>query len=443
MNVRAQPPSRAVPTSPPGDVTRPSSLESSVTVASTEVLMDTAAFERLRDEWDALLDNSAQKVFFLRWKWNHLWWQHYAPPDSRLHLIVCRDAQQRLIGLAPLYLRTRRICGIAYFRELIFLGMGIDLKTSEHVDVVAQLGAERTVAEAIAVCLRRSRGWDRLRLWQVPTESIILPHLERSLGRDTRTSVCDRAPYIDTSTTWATFKANFGRSMRRNVEYYPRRLFKLHPTAEFARVRQAGELEPAMEALVRLHQARWQAQGEPGAFGYGFDTFLCEAMRDAFEHSRLALWTLKIDGTIEAALVGFLDNGVLHYFQKGFNPAYRNEDLGTAMLALCVRDCFDDPEIRVFDFMGGGAAYKDLWARVARSNVVFELQRPTRGNAIFALRTRCLELLSTTYRRVVPAFLRTARRDKHRKRRLYETARVASLLPVLAKYLELCELISF
>ena len=191
-----------------------------------------------------------------------------------------------------------------------------------------------------------------------------------------------------------------------------------------------------MDALARLHQARWQSTGEPGAFNHHFDTFLRAVMRDAFEHSRLALWTLKIDGTIEAALVGFLDGGVLHYFQKGFNPAYRDEDLGTAMLALCIRDCFDDPDIRVFDFMGGGAAYKNLWARVSRANVVFDMQRRTHGAAIFSLRTWCVELMSSVYRRVVPKSLRAARREMLRKRRLSAaSANLGTVVTAVVEYL--------
>jgi len=409
---------QAAPTVSPSTSKSP---DHAVTVARIEVLTDLAAFDRLRGEWDELLEGSDQQVFFLRWKWNQLWWRHYAPPGSRLHLIACRDEQGRLVGLAPLYMRCRRMLGIGYFRELILLGMGIDLKTSEYLDIIALRGAERAVADAIAGSVQNSRDWDRLWLWQVPGDSVMLRHLERSLGQAARVAACDRAPFIETSTDWATFKAGLGRSMRRNVEYYPRRLFKRHPRTEFTRVSKPGDLEPAMDALVRLHQVRWQSQGEPGAFNRGFETFLREVMCDAFQNGRLALWTLKIDGKIEAALVGFLDNGILHYFQKGFNPAYRDEDLGTAMLALCVRDCFADPAIHIFDFMGGGAPYKDLWARVSRPTVVFEVRRPTQSTALFSLQTRALEILSSTYHRLVPESIRVARRERLRKRRLNAT----------------------
>jgi CelD/BcsL family acetyltransferase involved in cellulose biosynthesis len=168
--------------------------------------------------------------------------------------------------------------------------------------------------------------------------------------------------------------------MRRNVEYYPGRLFKRYP-CEFRRIEAHEDVDPAIDALVHLHGARWQASGYGGAFSSGdLEPFLREAAHDSFSEGRLRLWVLKIAGQTQAVLLGFLDNGVMHYFQKGFNPAFANEDLGTAVVALCVRDCFDDPQVRSFDFMGGGAAYKVMWARVARQTDFYGERAPAVGS---------------------------------------------------------------
>ena len=184
------------------------------------------------------------------------------------------------------------------------------------------------------------------------------------------------------------------------------------------RVTSADGLETAMDALVQLHQARWQSKGQPGAFTPTFQAFLRDAMRDALRKSQLALWTLTINGRIEAALVGFIDNGVLHYFQKGFNPAFAKDDLGTVMLALCLRACFDDPTIRSFDFMGGGADYKDMWARQSHESLVCEVERPTLGSALFAARAFVGNLARSVYRRLAPTSLRAWRRERLQRRRL-------------------------
>lgn len=395
-------------------------LETSTTTdtLTTEVLQDDGAFDRLRGEWDDLLTASEQHAYFLRWHWTELWWRHYAPRGSRLHLIVCRDKSGTLVGLAPFYWRRRRVAAVPFVREIVFLGMGIELKASEHLDVIARRGYERMVAHAIAAVMHRSQAWDRLWLWQVPSQSRVLHHLRQALGARTCVTPCDRAPYIDTSVGWAAFKQGFGRSMRRNVEYYPRRLFRVYPTAHFSHVTTADALEPAMDALVTLHRAWWRSRGECGAFDPTFEAFLRQAARRSLAEGQLRLWTLSIEGRIEAALIGFLDNGMLHYFQKGINPAFAKDDLGTALLALSIRECFDDAAITGFDFMGGGAPYKDMWARVARENVLCELRRPNWRTWTMTAGETFGRLAHFAFATFTPERLRAARRDVLKKRRV-------------------------
>src|SRR5713226_7413330 len=73
----------------------------------TDIIEDNVRFEALRDEWEALLEDSRQSTFFLRWDWARLWWLRCSPDSSRLFLITCRDDFGKLIGLAPFYWRRR------------------------------------------------------------------------------------------------------------------------------------------------------------------------------------------------------------------------------------------------------------------------------------------------------------------------------------------------
>jgi len=391
---------------------------SSAQPMKTEVFNEIEAFEQLGQEWDSLLDESDQQNFFLRAEWNRLWWIHHAPPGTRLYLITCRNQNGELMGIAPLYWRQHCFLGIPHSRELLFLGMGIALKTSEFTDLIARRGDEQAVATAFASCLHQRKDWDRIWLWQVPRESSMLRHFTNTLGEPTKIETCDRAPYIDTSATWPAYKASLGRSMRRNTEYYSRRLFK-HYNCEFNDVSNAQELESAMHALIRLHQARWQSQGEQGVFNNSSVVdFLSASVRHSFPHGRLRLWTLKINGTIEAALLGFLDNGVLHYFQKGFNPAYASEDLGTAMLALCIRASFDDPAIKAFDFMGGGATYKEMWAHSSRETLACQTHKLNARTVAFQLHKCIKSCTACIYRTIAPTKLRLVRAQWLRRKKL-------------------------
>lgn len=381
---------------------------------STEVLGDPAAFVSLEREWDALLDEQTTGTYFLRPHWNRLWWQHHAPPGSSLCLVTCRSTDGRLVGVGPFYVKRLRIAGIP-MRELRFIGTGIDLKTSESLDLVAKPGLEAEVGQAIAERVRQDASWDRAWLFQVPQHAEAMAHFARAMGPRMRTSECDRAPFIDTSVDWATLKAGYGRSMRRNIEYYARRLFKTY-ACEFRQVASKEEIGPALDAMVRLHQARWRSQGEPGAFTDGlFEALIRAAAEQAFPSGQLRLWVLTIDGAMEGVLLGFLDHGVMHYLQKGFNHAYAKDDLGTALLALCVKACVDDPAVRAFDLMGGGAPYKDMWARSTTINVVNEMTRPTWRGLLLTSRAGVAGAARVAYRSVTPMWVRRLRRERIRQ----------------------------
>jgi CelD/BcsL family acetyltransferase involved in cellulose biosynthesis len=358
-----------------------------------------------------LLERSAQRVFFLRHAWTRSWWRNLAPKGSVLHIVCCRDGSGRLLGIAPLYRRRQRIVGVPYLRELALIGTGIEFKSSEYLDVIAHRGHERAVAEAIAENLQQSKDWDRLWLHELPAESRMLPHLAKALSGLKAREGGDVAPYIDTSVSWDDYKRSLGRSMRRNVEYYARRLFKLR-ACEFRRVDTRPEALATITVLARLHQARWRAAGFPGSFSNSSSSALLEdAVREEFDSGRIRLWTLSVDGEVQGALIGFLDNHVLHYFQKGFNPAFAKEDIGTALLSLCIRDCFDDPQIHAFDFMRGGAPYKRLWAREERASETCVFEQRNLRTRLHAARLGIRESLTRVYRKWTPVKLRAARRD--------------------------------
>jgi CelD/BcsL family acetyltransferase involved in cellulose biosynthesis len=266
-----------------------------LTVA-TQIISDAHSFRALSGEWDRQVSQSAHYSYFVRWHWNWLWWMHLAPATAQLFLVCCRDRSGELVGLAPLYLRARRILSFLKIQELHLLGMGVPLKTSEYVDLLAKPGWEPAVADAIAAALKDQRVWDRLSLAGVPAESPIANRLMEALGLESQSASFDVAPYIDTSCGWDSYKQVLGRSMRRNVEYYRRRLFQ-QQSCTFERVTNTDRITEAIDDLIRLHQARWQLAGEPGSFAEPkVAAFLHEAVLAAHSACLLRLWVLRING---------------------------------------------------------------------------------------------------------------------------------------------------
>jgi CelD/BcsL family acetyltransferase involved in cellulose biosynthesis len=381
-----------------------------------EVLTDEAGFDAIKADWDELLSESNQRVYFLRWSWNRCWWQTHAPANSRLYLIVCHDAGGKLVGLAPLYWRQRSLAGINHLTEVMFLGTGVPTSTSEHLDLIARRGHERTVAHAIAKFLLQAQGVDRLWLSDVPITSVILPHFRQALGCRQSIRICNRSHNVDTRGDWVTFHRSLGKSMRSNVGYYTRRLFKSYD-CKFRRIETQEDLGPAMEAFVRLHQARWQSKGEPGSFALpSFEGFLREAMHSSLIEGRLRLWTLDLNGQTAAVLLVFLDNGVAHYFQGGFDPAYAKDSLGTVMCGLCIRACIEAKDVDEFDFMGGDPAYKERWTQSSRDSVALEWLRPSVRTQLFTISEQGEHAGRSFLRLVTPLIIKETIQAVRRKR---------------------------
>jgi CelD/BcsL family acetyltransferase involved in cellulose biosynthesis len=342
----------------------------SATALQVELLTTEADFDALAAAWDQLLEQNATRAYFLRWSWNRLWWKTYAPAHSQLYLLACRDGEGNLLGLAPLYWQQRQFAGVPHVRELNFIGTGAALKTSEHLDILAVSGFERAVAESVAFFLSQRNDWDRLHLWNLPDRSKTLPHLEKALG--VKAAACDRPHYLSTETDWETLRLTWARKFRYNIERCTRNLSKMHEAA-FARVTTQAELDATLDDFIRLHQMRWTSKGHAGSFAFPqFEGFLRTAIQQAFDSGHLRFWSYRLDGQCVATLVAFTQNGVAHYFQGGFDPAYSKHSLGSVMVAQCLQDCVADPTIHEFDFMGGGSAYKDSWTEQTRT--AYELE---------------------------------------------------------------------
>jgi CelD/BcsL family acetyltransferase involved in cellulose biosynthesis len=375
---------------------------------TTVVVTSDDEFDGLKDEWDSLLEDSDQSTFFLRWDWARLWWLRCSPRSSGLFLITCRNTTGQIVGLAPFYWRRRTAALTPGIKEVLFIGTGTEVKSSEYTDIIARRGYEREVAYAIAQCLASRRDWDQLRLDELPQDSSVLTFMARATAGGLRVRPCGRTHYIDTGTTSEGFLQDLGRSTRHSLTRRTRQLMSRH-RCEFFQVETPEALDAALDDLVRLHQARWNSIGQPGSFALpGFDAFLRDAARFSIDKQLLRLWVLKVDSRPAAVILAFFYNGVAHYFQGGFDPAYSRSSIGTVMLGLCIDACIADPRVSVFDFMGGNDPYKDRWTRNCKQIYSAVWTRPSARSSAFAMQQWVMIRAKDVLRAALPSSVRAS-----------------------------------
>lgn len=338
-----------------------------------ERIEDIASFEKLREEWNELLEASASNSLFLTWEWLYTWWKHLS--ERRKLLIIAVRSGRELVAVAPLAVSPYRVTRLLPFRSLEFMGSGS--VGSDYLDFIIKRGREGEALEALAEHL--AGGKLMLDLAQLNRNSCLAAGLSGKLGlrgwgcSEKATDIC---PFIPLSGhSWLSYLATLGAEHRYNLQ---RRLKNL--TKQFdVRFEQAESEEQrgqALALLVSLHNMRWRERGGSNAFhAPGLVAFHDELSRLALERGWLRLFVLWLDGKPAASLYGFRYQRVFYFYQSGFDPSYSKYSVGLVIMGLAIKHAIEEGA-EEYDLLHGDERYKFQWAREARELGRVELYPP-------------------------------------------------------------------
>lgn len=319
------------------------------------IIEDAAGLAALRAEWTELLERCPAATVFQSWEWCDSWWRHLG--RGRLLCLTAR-ADGALRGVLPL-----QVTGGPLLRRVSFLGC----PQADYQDLLAA-PADRAACAALFLDHLRGprRGWDVIDLADVPQDSPLLacpaPAALRSATLHHR--LC---PHIPLPATYEAFTARLGKNLRAHLG---RRRRQLERTFS-ARFELAGEadLDPALEALYRLHNTRWQRRGLPGAFhAQETQRLHHEVARRFLRAGWLRLHLLRIGGAVRAAVYCFARGGKVAYYLSGFDLELSRYSPGTVLLGEAVRAAIAEGATE-FDLLRGNEGYKYEWQAKDRVTV--------------------------------------------------------------------------
>lgn len=333
------------------------------------IITDQQQFFALRQEWNALLDASRSGSAFLKFEWMDAWWRHLSS-GAALHVIAVRS-NGRLIGIAPLVLRTGRITAPS---RLEFLGAGRG--GADYLDLILDRDREDEALTAMAAIITASGR--PLLLDHLPPGSsaadLAAPLISR--GWSLLESSPDVCPIVHLAGhSWDSFLATLGASHRANCR---RRLRALYAQFEvrFERVSNEAGRRAALDALSRFHAERFHNQGGSAAFGDpSLRGFHEDFTRAALDSGWLRLLVLSLNGVTAGVMYGFMLGGRFYFYQHGFSERYADHSIGLVLMALSIRSAIDEGAVE-FDMLYGHEPYKYLWARGARSLMRLRLFPP-------------------------------------------------------------------
>jgi CelD/BcsL family acetyltransferase involved in cellulose biosynthesis len=370
------------------------------------------------DDWDAVVAGAARPSVFLTRDWVTAWWASFGA-GAQPWLLRVVGPEGATLGLAPLYLSTpRRAAGIPIRR----LGLlGDHTIGSEYLGLIAWAGAERAVGQAVAGHLAgQGVRWDVADLSGLvegdPAGAALEAPLRARAGRVREEHLaCSAVPLPD---SFEAFMAGLGPSFRQTCR---RRINKLHRahTVRYLMTDTEADLEPHLEALFRMHQRRWTAQGLPGSFGDPrVRRFYLDVSRRLLRSGRLRFWQLEVDGVIRASQYGFAYDGVVHSLQEGYDTDFRPpgiDGLGVVLRAHAIGAAIQEG-LRAYDFLGGVEEFKQRWGTSTHQVRTVRLAAPgPRGLLGWTATVGARDLRSGLRRRAPERLVRVVRAARARR----------------------------
>lgn len=177
--------------------------------------------------------------------------------------------------------------------------------------------------------------------------------------------------------------SRLGRSTRSNI----RRRLKQYGDLDCEWATTVEQMDQILLELIKLHQDRWEAAGEPGAFAdTRFLAFQLELAVRLFTEERSVLFRVQHQGATIGCLFLLVDGNRLLNYISGFASFEEHPSPGLITNYLCIQEAlrrgFD-----AFDFLVGDNQYKDNLSTHVNQLCWMNCSRPTlKMRAIHALR---------------------------------------------------------
>lgn len=350
---------------------------------SVRCVENVEGFKEIEEDWAKLAEATSPGNIFATWQWHYSWARHYLS-ERQLYLVLVFDHSE-LVGLAPFYIRHVSNPSDGGCREVRFLGT--EEVCSSYLDVLVAPGRRAEVLTRLYRHLFEdaSGRWDLLTLSDVPCESPSIDIWHGLFAEDGKVldlaafSVC---PVVGTAKGIEAIRQRIGHNARYNLARKTKRLQALGGVT-FERYAESKDIDRHFDDFLSLHQARWQAKGEDGAFhSRRFTAFHREISHLFGKHGQARLDFLSLNGERIAAIYGFVYRGTYSFYLPALNPrSAPKASPGFLLLAHCIEQASAEG-IQAFDLLQGFSEYKMVWAdRLRRSLTLQGYNRTVRAAA--------------------------------------------------------------
>jgi CelD/BcsL family acetyltransferase involved in cellulose biosynthesis len=307
------------------------------------------ALEDLRGAWAELWDRCPSATPFQSPEWLLAWWRHQGGAPA---WTVALRRGARLVGLAPFYVYTHPGTGI---RQVTLVGNGI----TDHLDALVDPAVEEGGARILQHLADNRHRWDTADWADLHPASPLL----------TAPTPAPLADAVDEAEPCPVLALPADEDGLAGAVGSPRVLQNLRTARR--RAEAMGEIEivqadetnlaETLDALFRLHAARWRERGEGGVLDEAaIRAVIADAAAGFLARGWLRLYALRVGGRTAAVQLGWAARGRAYYYIGGWDPAFARISPGSLLVEHAVRDAVREGATE-FDFLRGRESYKYAW----------------------------------------------------------------------------------
>jgi CelD/BcsL family acetyltransferase involved in cellulose biosynthesis len=332
-------------------------------------------FLNLRNEWNDLLRKSVTDEPFLLWEWVYSWWETFKDETKTLLILVGRDSDGKIIGIAPLYKEEKRGHFLGKSRAIKFCSSAET--APDHLDVICQKENADYFLDAVFDYLKnKEKDWHVIKLEGIDENSAIKGYVTtKAEGNKSFLVSClpdSACPFLKIKEDYENYLRSFSRKKRYNL-LRERRILLENPNTIFEKVNK--DSENYFKELFILHAERAKRKGIETTFaGQKIYNFHKSFKKWSSEEGKVILFNLAEKSQTLASAYCIKHQNKYYYYQTGISNDGEERSAGSVLLSLVIERAFEEG-CSEFDFLRGMEEYKYYWTKDNRRNFVIEVRR--------------------------------------------------------------------
>jgi CelD/BcsL family acetyltransferase involved in cellulose biosynthesis len=328
-----------------------------------KVLRSLDEINAIENDWNALLEQSASHVPFLRHEYIRTWWETLGGGEwehGELFIVLGYDDDGELAGIAPLFL-TENLDGEP---ALMLIG---SIEISDYLDLIVSPSNLDAFVEALFDFLAspQAPAWRLLDLYNLVESTPTLAALQEEAARRdwmyTQTQI-DHCPNIPLPGDWDSYLAGLDKKQRHEIRRKIRRAENHTVPMRWYIVNDEASLDAEIDAFLAL----MAQDAEKSRFLTDvMRTQMRAAVHTAFQAGWLQLSFLEFGGEKAASYLNFDFDNHIWVYNSGLNDAFRKLSPGWVLLGYLIQQAIHQGRA-AFDFMQGDEAYKYRFGAVDR-----------------------------------------------------------------------------